>query len=269
MTVTDPSLLEDLFTHEVDGRPAQFVRPADTDLPNWGVYDGGDFLGMLYSDQSGGGTGWRLGQSHERHDVLDDAVRALRRPRSWPRERAQVSDWARRLLADESLTAIDVETTGLNEPWAVQISATDRNGVVLFDAYLDPRAEIEPGAVAVHKITPEKVAGAPAFGELLPALTEALHGRTCVAYNMPFDRECLERELTRHHGSAESSAQWLGGCRWDDAMEPYAVWKGLWSVKRGRYRAQKLGGPHNAVEDCRFLLAKVREMAMFDHPAGR
>ncbi|MGI5353619.1 exonuclease domain-containing protein [Streptomyces sp. CA-250714] len=261
----DPALLDDLFARDIDGRAARFVRPADTDRHDFAVYDGDDFLGMLYSDQVLGTTGWRLGGTTERHGALDDAVRALRRPRSWPRERAQVSDWARRLLEDESLTAVDVETTGLNEPWAVQIAATDRDGAVLFDAYLDPRAEIEPGAVAVHKITPEKVAGAPTFGELLPALTEALHGRTCVAYNMPFDRECLERELRRHHGSVEAAARWLGGCRWHDAMEPYAVWKGLWSVKRGRYRPQKLGGPHQAVEDCRFLLARVREMA--DRPA--
>ncbi|MFJ6669448.1 3'-5' exonuclease [Streptomyces sp. NPDC091383] len=267
MTLTDPSLLEDLFTHEVDGRSAQFVRPADTDLPNWGVYEGSDFLGMLYSDQSGGVTGWRLGQSHERHDVLDDAVRALRRPRSWPRERAQVSDWARRLLADESLTAVDVETTGLNEPWAVQIAATDKSGTVLFDSYVNPQARIEPDAIAVHKITPEKVADAPTFGELLPSLTTALRGRTCVAYNLPFDKGCLERELERH-SSAQAAARWLGGCRWHDAMEPYAVWKGLWSVKRGRYRAQKLGGPHTAVEDCRFLLARVRDMASSDRPPG-
>ncbi|BFO23096.1 hypothetical protein SHKM778_94840 (plasmid) [Streptomyces sp. KM77-8] len=171
-------------------------------------------------------------RSGERHGALDDAVRALRRPRSWPRERAQVADWARRLLADDSLAAVDIETTGLNGAWAVQIAATDKSGTVLFDSYVNPQAGIEPGAIAVHKITPERVADAPTFGELLPALGEALHGRTCVAYNLPFDKGCLERELERH-SSAQVAARWLGECRWHDAMEPYAVWKGLWSVKRG------------------------------------
>ncbi|MGW7674632.1 3'-5' exonuclease, partial [Streptomyces sp. NPDC054775] len=61
--------------------------------------------------------------SGEAHHDLDDAVRALRRPASWPREREQVSRWARRLLADDSLLAVDVETTGLEGAYAVQIAA--------------------------------------------------------------------------------------------------------------------------------------------------
>ncbi|MGW3692046.1 hypothetical protein [Streptomyces sp. NPDC005125] len=42
--------------------------------------------------------------------------------------------------------------------------------------------------------------------------------------------------------SPAPAEQWLNGCRWEDAMVPYAVWKGLWSVKRGTYRNQPLGG---------------------------
>lgn len=38
---------------------------------------------------------------------LDDAVRALRRPTTWRRERAQVSYWAGRLLADDSVLAVN------------------------------------------------------------------------------------------------------------------------------------------------------------------
>ncbi|KPI33185.1 hypothetical protein OV450_6678 [Actinobacteria bacterium OV450] len=44
-------------------------------------------------------------------------------------------------------------------------------------------------------------------------------------------------------------------------MEPYAVWKGLWSAKRGAYRNQRLDGSHDAVADCRALLAKTEQMA--------
>ncbi|WP_443031224.1 hypothetical protein [Streptomyces sp. 3213.3] len=47
--------------------------------------------------------------THEAHRNLDDAVRALRRPSSWPREREQVAPWARRLLSDDSLLAVDME----------------------------------------------------------------------------------------------------------------------------------------------------------------
>ncbi|MFI5867547.1 hypothetical protein [Streptomyces sp. NPDC051546] len=78
---------------------------------------------------------------------------------------------------------------------------------------------------------------------------------------MDFDRGVFERELVRHYGSAEAADRWLAGCRWHDAMVPYAVWKGLWSVKRGTYRNQRLGGPHDAVADCRLLLDKLRQVA--------
>lgn len=43
-------------------------------------------------------------------------------------------------------------------------------------------------------------------------------------------------------------------------MVPYAVWRGLWSAKRGAYRNQPLGGPHDAVADCKLLLAKLEQM---------
>ncbi|MBD3008266.1 exonuclease domain-containing protein [Streptomyces sp. 5-10] len=110
------------------------------------------------------------------------AVRALRRPASWPREREQVARWAGSLLADETLTAVDVETTGLENAYAVQIAAVDRHGGVIFNEYAQPNAVLEPEAIAVHGVMPERVASAPTFAELLPVLTELFDGRTVVAY---------------------------------------------------------------------------------------
>jgi DNA polymerase-3 subunit epsilon len=196
----------------------------------------------------------------ETHGRLDDVVRALRRPASWPRERAEVSRLARRLLADETLLAVDVETTGLEDAYAVQVAAVDRHGRVVVDRLLRPLVPIAPDAVAVHGITAERVADAPTFADVLPALTEVFAGRTVVAYNVGFDRGVLERELVRCGGDA-AARDWLDRCGWEDAMVPWAVWRGLWSVKRGAYRNQPLGGPHEAVADCRQLLARLEEMA--------
>ncbi|MEU1458652.1 3'-5' exonuclease [Streptomyces avermitilis] len=171
--------------------------------------------------------------SREAHRNLDDAIRALRRPSSWTREREQVAAWARCLLADDSLLAVDVETTGLENAYAVQIAAVDRRGTVVFNEYMQPKAVLEPAAVAVHDITPDRLAQAPAFGDLLPRLTDVLHGRVAVAYKMDFDRGVIERELHRHYrGDAAAADEWLARVRWEDAMVPYAVWRGLWSVKR-------------------------------------
>lgn len=261
MTITDPARLEDLFTRTVDEHPVQFVRPADTDRPTWAAYEAGTYLGTVSAEPDGGRPRWRVQTTHEAHDDLDDAVRALRRPASWPREREQAARWARRLLADETLTAVDVETTGLDNAFAVQIAAVARDGTVVFNEYVRPNAVIEQAAIAVHKITPDRVEKAPAFGELLPRLADVLHGRTLVSYKADFDRGVFERELVRHHGDAAAAGRWLGRVRWEDAMVPYAVWRGLWSVKRGAYRNQPLGGPHDAVADCKLLLAKLEQMA--------
>ncbi|KAF5990737.1 3'-5' exonuclease [Streptomyces sp. WAC00263] len=150
---------------------------------------------------------------------------------------------------------------GLDNAFAVQITAVARDGTVVFNEYVRPSAVIEQAAIAVHKITPERVARAATFGELLPRLTDVLHGRTLVSYKADFDRSVFERELARHHGDPAAAGQWLGRIRWEGAMVPYAVWRGLWSVKRGAYRNQPLGGPHDAVADCQLLLAKLEQMA--------
>lgn len=256
----DPDRWDDLLTRDVDGRSVELVRPADTSGPCWAAYESGDYLGTVAVELDGEDPVWRVLSTHESFETVADAVRALRRPSSWPRERREASRWARTLLADETLTVVDVETTGLDQAWAVQIAAVDRDGVVIFSEYVDPRADIEPDAIAVHGITPERVAGAPVFGELVEDLAAGLHGRTLVAYNAAFDAGVFERELTRHFGAADAAGEWMAQCRWHDAMVPYAVWRGLWSLKHGTYRAQRLGGSHDAVADCRMLLRKLELM---------
>ncbi|MEU4893726.1 hypothetical protein AB0B12_12820 [Streptomyces sp. NPDC044780] len=111
--VEPPATWDDLFVRDVDERPVQFVRPADTDRPTCAAYEAGTYLGTVSAEPDGGRPLWRVQTTHEAHRELTDAVRALRRPASWTREREQVAAWARRLLADDSLLAIDVETTGL------------------------------------------------------------------------------------------------------------------------------------------------------------
>lgn len=264
----DPATWDDLFVRDVDERLVEFVRPADTERPTWAAYEAGAYLGTVSAEADDGRTAWRVQTTREAHRGLEDVVRALRRPSSWPREREQAVRWARRLLADETLTAVDVQSTGLDDAFAVRIVAVTPGGGVVFDEYVRPEAVIEPAAVAVHRITPERVAQAATFGELLPRLSDLLHGRTLVSHNAGFDIGVFERELARHHGDLAAAGQWLGQVRWQDAMVPYAVWQGLWSVDRGTYRDQPLGGRHDAVADARLLLRRLEEMAA-SVPAAR
>ncbi|MFI9825614.1 exonuclease domain-containing protein [Streptomyces sp. NPDC052013] len=171
----------------------------------WVAYQADAYLGTISAETVNGTTLWRVQATREAHSTLDDAVRALRRPASWPHERAQAAQWAATLLTRTSLLIVDVKTTGLDDPYAVQIAAIDHNGGVVFNQYLQPNAVIDPAAVAVHGITSQRVAQAPTFGQLLPELTHTFHGRPVVAYNADFDRNV---SVTGSSGSAP--AGWTG-----------------------------------------------------------
>ncbi|MGW7071869.1 3'-5' exonuclease [Streptomyces sp. NPDC054855] len=185
---------DDLFQRAVDGRRVEFVRPADTERPVWAVYDRGErYLGTLRIQCADSGPAWHVQSTQERYLNLEDAVRALRRPRAWGAEQEAVTRWARGVLADPELLVFDVQTTGLTSPWAAQIAALDLKGTVLFNELVDPRAAMEHQAVALHGITPELATAAAPFAELLDRLTAIFHARRCVAYPLSFDRGVLER----------------------------------------------------------------------------
>ncbi|MFD4949518.1 hypothetical protein ACFWNT_45320 [Streptomyces sp. NPDC058409] len=95
----------------------------------------------------------------------------------------------------------------------------------------------------------------------LPALTGILLGRRCLAYNIRFDHGVLTSELLRHHRDPSMVRAWLEACRWEDAMRPAAVSKGLWSANRRTCRNQRLGGPYDAEVKCHALLRSLQHLA--------
>ncbi|MGW3202401.1 hypothetical protein ACWDBD_49545 [Streptomyces sp. NPDC001118] len=68
-----------LFTRTVDGRPVDFVQPADTEQPAWYAYEAGRPLGAVHADVVQGVTVWVVEMTGARHEDLEGAVRALRR----------------------------------------------------------------------------------------------------------------------------------------------------------------------------------------------
>ncbi|MEU6332830.1 hypothetical protein ABZ851_37135 [Streptomyces sp. NPDC047049] len=71
--------LPPLFTRTVDGRPVDFVQPADTEQPVWYAYEAGQPLGAVHADVLDGATAWVVEMTSARHEDLEEAVRALRR----------------------------------------------------------------------------------------------------------------------------------------------------------------------------------------------
>ncbi|MGW9328260.1 hypothetical protein [Streptomyces koyangensis] len=180
----------------LDGTSVQLVRPSDTDRPTWAAYEEARYLGTVHSRFELDGR-WHVQSLNERHRSLDDALRALRRPEGWTADREHVGRWARGILSDPHLRVLDVQTTGLDTAWAVQIGVTARDGNALFDELVNPLVDITPQATALHGLAPNQLSAAPHLqglfarprpppsGPLLPGLQRGLRPSSLETRNPP------------------------------------------------------------------------------------
>jgi len=102
--------------------------------------------------------------------------------------------------------ALDFETTGLDSAIGrvVEIGAIRfavAAGACVEEASLaclvDPGIPIPRQASAIHGLSDEDVAGAPAFREVAPSLLALAAGSVIVAHNVRFDLSFLDAELSR------------------------------------------------------------------------
>jgi len=99
---------------------------------------------------------------------------------------------------------LDTETTGLEpelghrviEIGCIEVANRRRTGRV-FHRYLRPDREIDPGALQVHGITAEFLAGQPRFEDVAAEWLEFVRGAELVIHNAPFDVAFLDAELAR------------------------------------------------------------------------
>jgi DNA polymerase-3 subunit epsilon len=166
--------------------------------------------------------------------------------------------WARARLAEMSqCVVLDTETTDLDHPEVIELAVINLYGVVLFNERILPADEIQPGALAVHGITKEALAGCPSFREVYFNLVQLLTGKTVVSYNTAFDMRAINYTCQKH-GLPVPGLE----VRWECAMEAYALFAGEWSNHFQSFKWQRLqGGDHTALGDCRAALACIREMA--------
>jgi DNA polymerase III epsilon subunit family exonuclease len=99
-------------------------------------------------------------------------------------------------------TIFDVETTGMHpvrhrivELAAVRIDCD--GSLSRFQTLINPRCAIPSGVIAIHHITDEMVADAPAFHEIAPQFIDMARDSTLVAHNARFDLSFLQESLAR------------------------------------------------------------------------
>ncbi|MFK7744853.1 MAG: exonuclease domain-containing protein [Roseobacter sp.] len=104
-------------------------------------------------------------------------------------------------LRDLTFVVFDSETTGL-DPVAddvVQLGAVRVvNGKIIpgeeFDTFVNPNRPIPPGSTAVHHVSDDMVADAPAFDTVCQAFHQFSEDAVLIAHNAPFDMAFLRRQ---------------------------------------------------------------------------
>lgn len=105
-----------------------------------------------------------------------------------------------RRLTELTYTVFDTETTGLDPARGDEIVAIGAarivNGRLLpgetFEQLVDPRRPLSAAAIAVHGITPERLAGQPTIDAVLPRLRRFVEDTVLVGHNAAFDLRFLQ-----------------------------------------------------------------------------
>lgn len=186
-------------------------------------------------------------QRRASHCIDMSTTTTHRRPcSSQAQDAAAAVGWARSVLSDPNTVILDTETTDLPGR-IIQISAIDVTGQMVLNTLVNPQCPISPAATAVHGLRTADLRDAPTLQQIWATLLTMLAGRHLLAYNAPYDRHVLELEATRLRVPVLSA-------RWSCVMRARAIADGT-----GRYTA--LGGPHDALGDCRATLAVLHQIS--------
>jgi DNA polymerase-3 subunit epsilon len=188
--------------------------------------------------------------------------------------RAAAVRWAKDVVAHQARVAVfDLETTTNDklkaEPISVGLYRPSGNSV-LMDTLIQPiqmsAVTQNTEAAAVHKITPDMLANAPAFRDVYVKLSSPLLNSTVLGYNVGFDLTVLHRSCARHGLVPLLPVTVL------DAVEPVAWFMGEWSAAHQSFTYKSLedaaahfglefGDAHNALADCRMTWRVIEAMA--------
>lgn len=160
-----------------------------------------------------------------------------------------VPAWSRRRLRRDDAVVIDTETTDLYGH-VIQVSVIDLHGRALMNELIRPSAPVSQAAYAVHGIADADLVDAPPLAAVAGRLLEVTAGKQLLAYNAAYDRAVLTRDLA------------AAGVRPGHLGQPWR-WRCLMRARMLRHDAPRarLGGPHDALGDCRAALQLLNDLS--------
>lgn len=112
---------------------------------------------------------------------------------------------------------LDTETTGLEVSQGhriIEIGCVELQNRRLtgshYHQYINPRREIDQGAIEVHGITNEFLADKPLFEQIAGDFLEFISGAELIIHNAPFDLGFLDAELQRRDPGGQSIKELCG-----------------------------------------------------------
>lgn len=173
---------------------------------------------------------------------------------------------------EEGYLFIDTETTGLgNDAEIVEICIIDSHGFIMLNTLIKPTKPIPDEAIAIHGITNEMVAFAPAWTDICGVVEELFRRFGFVIYNADFDIRLIKQTYAIN-GRGLDAAPWMLAFHSVCAMKLYAEYRGEQEKYHG-YKWHKLvdaaahegvvveGQAHRALADCKMTLGLVEALA--------
>lgn len=180
--------------------------------------------------------------------------------------RQRAVDYARQMI-DKQPVYIDTETTGLDRTdEVVEICIVADDGQVLLESLVKPSRPIPPGAIAIHHITDDMVAGAPTWPVLWPTVRASLFNRVVAAYNADFDLRMMMQSHARYR------LPWRETFNMLDILKLFSDYRGEWDPMRrsmryfklqdaGRFFNISIPNAHRAVADTLLARAVLHSIA--------
>jgi DNA polymerase-3 subunit epsilon len=166
-------------------------------------------------------------------------------------------------LHEAPLAFLDVETTGLRPDLGdrvVEIAVVRAQGpteVTRFVSLVNPQRRLNPEAMRVNGITPDMVADAPVFSDLVDQLLPLIDDVVLVCHNAPFDMGFMETELRR-----SGAPMWDGVVLDTLAFARRQYWFRRNSLSAIAYQLNiRIPGAHRALADALTTQAIFRRFA--------